>query len=135
MCCNMLIAMQVKDDNESSVLHIADVRLADGVSATLQQRWQESLTDKATRPLCDNPAEFTELLVQVLSRDIRSLHQRLQHVDAVPRHVNHRGGSDLHVSQYRVMLDGMDVLYNFDKSGSIEVVDVDIDRLYGETNS
>ncbi|DBA76679.1 hypothetical protein WJX79_005942 [Trebouxia sp. C0005] len=125
----------VKDDNESSVLHIADVRLADGVSATLQQRWQESLTDKATRPLCDNAAEFTELLVQVLSRDIRSLHQRLQHVNAVPRHVNHRGGNDPHVSQYRVMLDGMDVLYNFDESGSIEVVDVDIDRLYGETNS
>lgn len=135
LCCNMLIAVQVKDDNESSVLHIADVRLADGVSATLQQRWQESLTDKATRPLCQNPAEFTELLVQVLSRDIRSLHQRLQHVNAVPQHVNHRGGNDPHVSQYRVMLDGMDVLYNFDKSGSIEVVDVDIDRLYGETNS
>ena len=128
-------ALQVKDDSEGSVLHVADVRLAEGVSATLQQRWQESLANKATRPLCEGPAEFIELLVQVLSRDIRSLHQRLQHTNSVPQQVNHRGGNDMHVSQYRVMLDGMDVLYNFDKSGSIEVVDVDIDRLYGETNS
>ncbi len=118
------------------MLHVADVRLADGVAETLQHRWQESLAEKAaTRPLCDSPQEFTELLVQVLSRDIRSLHQRLQHVNSVPQQVNHRGGNDTHVSQYRVMLDGMDVLYNFDKTGSIEVIDVDIDRLYGETNS
>ena len=89
----------------------------------------------ATRPLCNSPEEFTELLVQVLSRDIRSLHQRLQHANDVPEAVRHRGQSDLHLSQYRVMLDGMDVLYNFDNTGGIEVVDVDIDRLYGQTNS
>ena len=118
------------------MLHVADVRLANGVAETLLQRWQQSLAQKAaTRPLCESPEEFTELLVQVLSRDIRSLHQRLQHVNATPEQVNHRGGNDPHISQYRVMLDGMDVLYNFDDAGSIEVVDVDIDRLYGETNS
>lgn len=118
------------------MLHVADVSLAEGVAELLQQRWKQSLAQKAaTRPLCNNPEEFIELLVQVLSRDIRSLHQRLQHADAVPRTVRHRGENDSHMSQYRVMLDGMDVLYNFDKSGSIEVVDVDIDHLYGETNS
>lgn len=118
------------------MLHVADVCLAEGVADLLQQRWKQSLAQKtATRPLCNSPEEFTELLLQVLSRDIRSLHQRLQHVDAVPKTVRHRGQSDSHLSQYRVMLDGMDVLYNFDKSGRIEVVDVDIDHLYGETNS
>ena len=118
------------------MLHIADVSLAQGVSNLLQQRWKQSMSQKAvTRPLCNSPEEFTELLVQVLSRDIRSLHQRLQHADAVPRTVRHRGENDSHLSQYRVMLDGMDVLYNFGKSGSIEIVDVDIDHLYGETNS
>ena len=128
--------LQVSDDNQSSVLHVADVRLASGVQELLHQRWQDSLAQKAaTRPLCNGPEEFTELLVQVLSRDIRSLHQRLQHADAVPQAVKHRGQHDAHMSQYRVMLDGMDVLYNFDTSGNIEVVDVDIDRLYGHTNS
>ena len=128
--------LQVIDDNESSVLHVADVRLAAGVADQLQQRWQQSLAQKAaTRPLCQSPEEFTELLVQVLSRDIRSLHQRLQHAHAVPQAVRHRGQSDSQVSQYRVMLDGMDVLYNFDHLGNIEVVDVDIDHMYGETNS
>lgn len=118
------------------MLHVADVSLAEGVADLLQQRWKQSLAQRAaTRPLCNSPEEFTELLLQVLSRDIRSLHQRLQHVDAVPKTVRHRGQHDSHMSQYRVMLDGMDVLYNFDKSGSIEVVDVDIDHLYGETNS
>lgn len=126
----------MSDDNESSVLHVASVSLAEGVADLLQQRWKQSLAQKAaTRPLCNSPEEFTELLVQVLSRDIRSLHQRLQHVDAVPKTVRHRGENDSHVSQYRVMLDGMDVLYNFDISGNIEVVDVDIDHLYGDTNS
>ena len=128
--------LQVSADNESSVLHVSDVRLAAGVKDLLQQRWAESLAQKAaTRPLCNSPEEFCELLVQVLSRDIRSLHQRLQHVDNVPQAVRHRGQNDSHLSHYRVMLDGMDVLYNFDKFGSIEIVDVDIDRLYGETNS
>ena len=128
--------LQVSDDSATSVLHVADVQLADGVAATLQHRWQESLAQQAaTRPLCSGPEEFTELLVQVLSRDIRSLHQRLQHMDSPAAQVNHRGNDSPHVSQYRVMLDGMDVLYNFDKLGNIEVIDVDIDRLYGETNS
>ncbi len=118
------------------MLHVADVCLAEGVAGLLRHRWKQSLGQKAaTRPLCNSPEEFTELLLQVLSRDIRSLHQRLQHVDAVPKAVRHRGQNDSHMSQYRVMLDGMDVLYNFDKSGRIEVVDVDIDHLYGETNS
>ena len=133
---NLTYAVQVSDDNESSVLHVADVSLAEGVADLLQLRWKQSLAQKAaTRPLCNSPEEFIELLVQVLSRDIRSLHQRLQNADAVPRTVRHRGINDSPMSQYRVMLDGMDVLYNFDKSGSIEVVDVDIDHLYGETNS
>ncbi|KAL3152122.1 hypothetical protein ABBQ32_001220 [Trebouxia sp. C0010 RCD-2024] len=126
----------VSGDSESSVLHVADVSLAEGVADLLQQRWKQSLAQRAaTRPLCNSPEEFTELLLQVLSRDIRSLHQRLQHVDSVPKTVRHRGQHNSHMSQYRVMLDGMDVLYNFDKSGSIKVVDVDIDHLYGETNS
>ena len=117
-------------------MHVPEVRLADGLASSLQQRWQESLLQKsATRPLCSGPQEFTELLVQVLSRDIRSLHQRLQHTDVPAAQVNHRGDGGTHVSQYRVMLDGMDVLYNFDQSGNIQVVDVDIDHKYGETNS
>lgn len=128
--------VQVTDDNADSVLHVADVRLADGVEFVLEQRWQESLAQKAaTRPLCSGPQEFVELLMQVLSRDIRSLHQRLQHEGSLAEKKNHRGQGSSHVSQYRVMLDGMDVLYNFDRLGGIEIVDVDIDHLYGETNS
>ena len=73
--------------------------------------------------------------MQVLSRDIRSLHQRLQHVDKDANFVSHRGDDSGTVSQYRVMLDGLDVLYNFDRAGRVEVVDIDIDRLYGDTNS
>lgn len=123
-------------DNEDSVLHVASVRMSSQVTATFPQRWRNYIATKPLpKPLCSSAEDFQELVVQVLSRDIRSLHQRMQHTDKDPELVSHRGDDSGTVSQYRVMLDGLDVLYNFDTAGCIEVVDIDIDRLYGDTNS
>lgn len=110
--------------------------MSEHVISTFPQRWRDYVATKPTpKPLCDNAEDFQELVVQVLSRDIRSLHQRLQHTDKTAELVSHRGDHTGMVSQYRVMLDGLDVLYNFDIAGRIEIVDIDTDRLYGDTNS
>lgn len=110
--------------------------MSDEVQSSFPDRWRDYIATKPSpKPLCDSAEEFQELVVQVLSRDIRSLHQRLQHSDNAAEFVSHRGDNFGPVSQYRVMLDGLDVLYNFGSSGHIEVVDIDVDKLYGDTNS
>lgn len=134
MCCHELL--QVSNDDQDSVLHVAAVTMSKQVVSVFPQRWDDyKATKPSPKPLCDSAEEFQQLVVQVLSRDIRSLHQRLQHSDKGAELVSHRGDNSGTVSQYRVMLDGLDVLYNFDAAGNIEVVDIDVDQLYGDTNS
>lgn len=94
-------------------LHVSSVHL----SKMVQKRVEECWAVQRRTSLYPDSKQFLDLVVDVLSRDIRSVHQRAR-VEAADPDLNQR--TDEQCGQYHVVLEGVDVSY--DISNGVVVV-------------
>jgi len=88
----------VQAAQQDEPLRIDEVKLSPSVRAELENAWES----KRKPSLHCSASQFLDFTVQVLSRDIRSLHQRTTSQD---------GRKDQDSATYRVVLDGVEIRY------------------------
>ena len=130
-----LCLLQVGAEETKAGLHVADVTIPLLVQQRLLQAWhvrpgQVSQRAAAAQTLYPRFEDFQELVQQTLSRDIRSVHQRLHSTDpaAVLRSQQYqqavgRPPETGHRPKYYVVLCGIDILYDIDNQGHVTVAD------------
>ena len=116
-------------------LHVADVTIPPHVQQRLLQAWHvrpSRCCQRAAAALTLYPTfeDFQDLVQQTLSRDIRSVHQRLHSTDpaAVLRSQQYQQAAGRppeagHQPKYYVVLCGIDILYDIDDQGHVTVAD------------
>ena len=130
-----LCLLQVGAEETKAGLHVADVTIPLHVQQRLQQAWhvrpiQGSQRAAAAQTLYPIFEDFQDLVQQTLSRDIRSVHQRLHSTDpaAVLRSQQYQQAAGRppetgHQPKYYVVLCGIDILYDIDDQGHVTVAD------------
>lgn len=115
-------------DNEP--LRVADVAIGEAAAADIARCW----SSRRDRSLYDSAHAFMNLVRQVLSRDIRSAHQRLCNesksssgLAAAEGVAPSKGGAadgdgDTPRGVYHVLLEGIDISYDIDKERGVRVV-------------
>jgi len=105
-----------KEDDEP--LHIAAVNIPSRAKEQLHRAWS-----RIKDSMYPSAAEFLELIEQVLARDIRSVHQRRNNANKVAA----EGGSaelepeSQQQGRFHVVLEGVDIHYDIDTSGTVWV--------------
>ena len=127
--------LQVGAEETQEGLHVADVTIPLHVQQRLLQAWhvrpnQCSQRAAAAQTLYPRFEDFQDLVQQTLSRDIRSVHQRLHSTDpaAVLRSQQYQQAAGRppetgHQPKYYVVLCGIDILYDIDNQGHVNVAD------------
>ncbi len=108
---------------------MAGVRFAPGAADALSSAWAASAAARPP-PLYDTAAAFTQLVCEVLSRDIRSAHQRERGADggAAAQQLPAHDAALPARGTWRVILDGVNVGYELDAAGCVVVTDVEKHR-------
>lgn len=97
-------------------LHIQEVRMSAGCEASIRTHWAEG----RGLELYPDVEDFLQFVVEVLSRDIRSVYQRRK---AQQQGGNSMGGGSGHEDgAFHVRLGGLDLLYHVDRDNLVHVV-------------
>jgi len=116
-------------------LAVAGVRFAPGAAHALASEWAAAMEQRAhpSPPLFDTADQFVQLVVQTLSRDIRSAHQRQR--SPVMAQAGESAAADPQPEadelqpargQWRVILDAVNVGYSLDDGGCVTITDAHI---------
>ena len=117
---------QAETQDGAEPLAVACVRMAAGVRGELEGAWGAACARRAAPPLYDHAAQFTALVEDVLSRDIRSAHQRERGRARGEAEGGAAAAEDAQpaaVGKWRVTLDGVNVGYEVDARGEVTVTD------------
>lgn len=105
----------VREEASEEPLKISSVLLPAGVQSQLLECWSR----RRTKSLYLSGHEFVQFVQQVLSRDIRSVHQRMTHQDGS---VAAPGVRTAHEQpSFHVILDGVDVSYIVNEKSEVHV--------------
>ena len=117
---------QAEAPDGAEPLAVACVRMAASVKGELESAWGAACARRAAPPLYDHAAQYTALVEEVLSRDIRSAHQRERSRAEREAEGGTAAAEDAQpaaVGRWRVTLDGVNVGYEVDARGEVTVTD------------
>jgi hypothetical protein len=101
---------------EDEPLYITGVKWSSGAKQVLREVWtSRACTGKS---LYDTAEELETFIEQVLSRDIRSTHQRLTS-KFIAADLHNKDNEDVNVGRWEVVLDGILIRYDISLGGEV----------------